>query len=345
MSNLLADDLNHILDHTVALWNDVRGERIFISGGTGFVGRWLLESFAWANQRLSLGASAVVLTRFPEKFQRIAPHLAVDPAISLHAGNITQFELPTGTFSLVIHAAADMDARTSEQGASRLFQSIVLGTERMLEFAAGRNTRRFLLASSGAVYGRQPPDLQTMSEEYLGAPDLLNPSSIYGEGKRVAELFCTIYAYQHILHPTIARGFAFFGPNMTLNGPYAIGNFLRDAQSGGPLWVKGDGSAIRSYLYSADMAIWLWTILLRGQRCYLYNVGSDQAMSIIDLARFVAGAWEATPDVRVATQANTNAPIDRYVPSTQRAFSDLGLTQTISFEEGMQRWIKFLRSQ
>ena len=85
--NPLARDLDHVLSHTEDLWAAMRGERIFLTGGTGFVGTWLTESLLWANRRLSLGLSAVLLTRDPEAFRRRSPHLADDPAVTLWPGD------------------------------------------------------------------------------------------------------------------------------------------------------------------------------------------------------------------------------------------------------------------
>ncbi len=191
--NRLAADLDHILEHTHDLWDALRGERIFITGGTGFFGCWLLESFIWANQKLDLGAQAVVLTRAPEKFLRKAPHLASNPAVQLWQGDIRDFAFPPGQFSYIIHAATEASAKLNDEAPLEMLDSITAGTRRTLDFAARQPLKGFLFTSSGAVYGKQPPDLTHIPETYNGAPDPSDPRSAYGEGKRYAELLCTIY--------------------------------------------------------------------------------------------------------------------------------------------------------
>ncbi len=339
MKRLPEDDLNHILEHTRQDWDEVRGQRLFITGGTGFFGCWLLESRLWANDRLGLNAQATVLTRNPQAFQSKAPHLADHPAVQLVQGDVRSFAFPTGTFSHVIHAATETDARFYQQHPLEAVDTIALGTRRTLEFACQCGAVKYLLTSSGAVYGRQPPDLNLIPEDYAGGPDPTDSGSSYGESKRLAELLCAVYHKERGLETKIARGFAFVGPHLPLDEHYAIGNFIRDGLAGGPIHVNGDGTPYRSYLYAADLAIWLWTILFRGTAGRAYNVGSEAAVSIRQLAELVARSFEPRREMQVAKQAVPGAAAERYVPKTERARNELGLEEWIDLPAAIQKTI------
>jgi dTDP-glucose 4,6-dehydratase len=247
VENLLAEDLDHILKHTEGLWEELRGKRIFITGGTGFFGCWLLESFAWANDKLNLNAEALVLTRNYESFLKKAPHLATNPAIKFHIGDVRDFEFPQGHFPFVIHAATEASAKLNEENPLLMWDTIIEGTRHTLEFSRHAGTKKFLLTSSGAVYGKQPPEMTRIPEEYTGAPDPTDPNSAYGEGKRAAEMLCAMYAKMYGIQTKIARGFTFVGPYLPLDIHYAIGNFISDGLQGSPIEIKGDGTTYRSY--------------------------------------------------------------------------------------------------
>jgi nucleoside-diphosphate-sugar epimerase len=159
-------DLDEIGRQTETLWDEVRGERVFLTGGTGFFGRWLIESFAAANQRFALNSQITVLTRSPETFRDQCPHLATNPAVSLLRGDVRSFRSPEGTFSFVIHGAADAgDSRTkhTKEGALSTLSTIFDGTRNTLEFAESHGTRKFLMISSGAVYGAQPSTISHLT--------------------------------------------------------------------------------------------------------------------------------------------------------------------------------------
>jgi nucleoside-diphosphate-sugar epimerase len=334
-------DLDHILNHTRGLWEEVRCEQIFITGGTGFFGHWLLESFLWINQRLKLGSRATVLTRSPQSFIKKTPHLAQDKAVSLLAGDVRTFNFPAGTFSHIIHAATESSAKLNAEDPLLMLNSIVTGTRRVLDFSLACGAKKFLLTSSGAVYGKQPADLTHIPEDYPGAPDPLDPQSAYGQGKRMAEHLCALYAQRPSVEMKIARCFAFVGPHLPLDAHFAIGNFIRDALNGGPIVVKGDGTPRRSYLYAADLAIWLWTILFNGKNCQAYNVGSDKDVSIAELADIVVRNSPGNIKVQIGKEPVPGVPPERYVPSVERAKEELGLIGYFSLNSTVLRTIQF----
>jgi nucleoside-diphosphate-sugar epimerase len=344
MPNPLAHDLDHVLAQTSGLWDELWAARVFVTGGTGFVGCWLLETLLWANRHLKLGATVVVLTRDANAFRRRAPHLAGDPSVTLHDGDVRTFAFPEGAFSHVIHAATDSSSTPDGRDRLQMFDTIVGGTRRTLEFTRRAGARRFLLTSSGAVYGRQPPDLALVPEDYAGGPDPADAGQVYGEAKRAAEMLCALCADAR-LQPTIARCFAFVGPYQPLDVHFAVGNFIGDALRGGPIRVSGDGTAYRSYLYAADLAIWLWTILLRGQSMRPYNVGSSGAVTIHELAGAVAQTVGPRPAIEVAGQSIAGKPAERYVPDVARADAELGLRPTVSLEEGIRRTVAWHMTQ
>lgn len=343
MGNLLAEDLDRVLAQTAGLWDDLRGARVLVTGGTGFVGCWMLESLLWANQRFGLGASAVVVTRNARAFSGKAPHLGSAAAVALHEGDVRAFSWTGGALSHVVHAGTDTRVPVTRDDRLRVFDTIVEGTRHTLEVAERAGAGRFLMTSTGAVYGRQPADVTHVTEDSRSGPDPASPSHAGAEAKRAAEMLCALYA-DGPLHTTVARCFAFVGPYLPLDQHLAIGNFIGAALARQPIRVTGDGTPLRSYMYAADLAAWLWTILLRGGRGRAYNVGSEEAVSIAEMARAVARAAGGGSDVVIAGEPG-GGPAERYVPATRRARSELGVRMTVDFEEALARTLDWHRAR
>ncbi len=344
-SQIVDEDLRRIFAATRDLWEELRDARIFLTGGTGFFGTWLLESFAFANRELQLGSSVVALSRDPATFQRQQPHLAAESAIQFHQGDVKTFDFPSGPFSHVIHAAATSAHETfASADIVQKFDTVTAGTRRVLDFAAARGARKFLYTSSGVVYGKQPPGMTHVPEDHCGAPETTNTATLaaWGSSKRTAEFLCACYAQKFGFEVKIARCFSFAGPGLPLDIHYAIGNFIRDGRNGGPIQILGDGTPRRSFLYTSDLIVWLWTILLRGASLRPYNVGSEKDHSISELARLVAGCFDGTIEVRIAKTPTGAAP-DCYVPGTGRAQAELALKETVGLEEAVRRMIAHLR--
>jgi dTDP-glucose 4,6-dehydratase len=256
--------------------------------------------------------------------------------MTLHVGDVKSFDFPDVECTHILHMATEAGPGMSPLAS---FQTAIAGTERVLGLAALRGARKLLLTSSGAVYGTQPPDCERLSEQYLGAPRPEDVSAGYGHGKRAVEYLCSTAAAQTDLEVKIARCFAFVGPLLPLDRNFAIGNFVRDALYRDHIDVSGDGTARRSYLYAADLAVWLWTILVSGHSGRPYNVGSEAELSISDLARLVATVVRPGISVRVAHEAAPGVPPTRYVPSTARAASELGLRERVVVDDAVRRTV------
>lgn len=341
------DDLDFVLSLTPEFWSSFGGARILVTGGTGFVGTWLMQSIQRANDTLGTRIELVVLTRDPDRARRQAPSVFDRADVSLQVGNVSTCAGPVGKLDLCIHAATDVGDPVKAGNPIEVFDSIVLGTRRMLDLAHANGASRFLLTSSGAVYGTQPADLERIPETYAGAPDALQPNAAYGNGKRAAEWLVAAYAAQASqagFAPCIARIFALIGPGLPLNGPFAAGNFLRDALAGQAIKVHGDGRPLRSYLYMADLCVWLLRILGSGAAGQAYNVGSENAVSIASLARQVAGAAGIDAAIDVQTISEDGTPTRRYVPDTRKARELLGLDEYTSLHTSLLKTMHWSRS-
>ena len=334
------NDLEHVIRHTEHLWEELRGARLFLTGGTGFFGRWLVESFLAANRSLGLGARLVVLTRDASAAVHRIPLAAGDTAVAFIQGDVRTFQVTDYAATHIIHGATAASAALNAERPLEMLDTIVDGTRLTMEYARACGAHRVLHLSSGAVYGVQPPALDHVDETYRGGPDPLDPTQAYAEGKRVAELIATLVA-RDAFELTIARGFAFVGPGLPLDAHFAIGNFIGNAINGEPIRLSGDGSPFRSYLHAADLSVWLWTILLRGQNGRAYNVGSEHAISVYDLACLVADLAPRRCEVIRSSEPDPARKAPRYVPCTRRASQELGLEVRIDLADAIARTMRW----
>ena len=339
---LFPSDLDSIAERIGHRWDALRGSRIFLTGGTGFVGRWMLESLLWADETYDLGTRVVLLSRDPESFGRRHPHLAQAPAVELVQGDVRTFPFPLGRFDRVLHLAAETNTALTDPEPEEYFEVIVEGTRRVLDLAERSGAESFLLVSSGAIYGSPVGLTQGLREDDPYGPAPTARSSAYGEAKRCAEMLASARAARVGFTATLARCFALVGPYLPLDSGFAIGNFIQAALGGREIVVQGDGTPRRTYMYAADMAQWLWAIALAGSSGRAYNVGSDEVVSIADLARLVAGLV-AGVRVRVVGDANRVGAGSVYIPDIARARTELGLELSITLRTALQRTLDWQR--
>lgn len=342
IDDLDVGDLDDAIAHAEPALACLAGASLFVTGGTGFIGRWLLSVLARANATRGLDVRITVLTRSAAGFAQRCPQLASNPAIRCIEGDVRTFEFPKGSFSHVIHAATDTSVDADRQPL-QLIDTIIDGTRRVLEFSHAACVKRVLFLSSGAVYGPQPRRIGAMSEDDTVACATTDRKAVYGQAKRLAEQIATVFHTDLALDVVIGRLFAFVGPGMPLDAHFAIGNFIRDAVAGRQIVVKSDGTPVRSYLHAGDLAAWLLRLLTDGQGGRVYNVGSDIPVALGDLAALVARTVPGAQGYAIKGTPSVNAVPAPYVPVIARARDELGLDVWTPLDEAIRRTARWVR--
>ena len=327
---LPAGDLAEIVLHLREEWAQLRGTRIFLTGGTGFFGKWLLGALALANDELELGMHIAVLSRDPARFLQQNPE--AEGRFHFQRGNVADFPLPPGRCDYLIHGATDSTAITTPAQEEERSRSIIEGTRRVIELARQGQARRLLNISSGGVYGAASGKPSGARED-----DPIVPVTEYGKAKRAAELFCAELGEAQVT----VRPFAFLGPHLPLDAHYAAGNFLRDAHRRGPIQVRGDGTALRSYLYPSDLIIWVLRLLVRGTHGRPCNIGSDEVVSTRELAQHITALHGFDSQV-VVQSALPQGPQNIYLPDLTRAKTEFGLEILVPLDDAIRRTLAWL---
>ncbi len=343
--NDIKDDLNFIFEQTKELWIPLTGKTIFLTGGTGFFGMWLHQSFIYCNEKLGLNSKLIILTRDKAAFLKKYNCSYLKTSLFFIEGDITSFVFPDEKIDYIIHAATDASVKLNRESPLKMFDTIVNGTRHVLDLAVLNRVSSFLITSSGAVYGEQPSEISYMPETYTGAPLISDALSIYAESKRMAEVLCAAYYSTKQVPVKIARCYAFIGPYLPLDSHFAIGNFINNVIHDEDIYLSGDGTPYRSYMYASDLVIWLLKILVHGKDNFPYNVGSDEALPIAEVAETVLlASSNRRLKLNISGKSNGQKP-KRYVPNINRCKKELGLVQSVSFETAIKKTISFYQQQ
>jgi len=332
-------ELRDLIRRHVSLFRPLVGASLLITGATGWFGVWMLDLLCMADDLLALQLNVTAVSRQPGRFLGRFPAFADDPRIRWVEADVRDLKI-SGEFTHFIHAAADTVLGSDSAAPRALFDTILDGTRKVVD-AAGPNCKSVLLLSSGAVYGPARPDQFRFIETAINGPDPTLARNAYAEGKRAAEMIGAISA--NCGTPVrIARCFAFVGPHMPFDRHFAIGNFIADAVSERPIRIKSDGRPQRSYLYMTDLMVALLTILQNGVIGRAYNVGSEVAVSIEQLAHVVNRAVKGRG---VIIDGVPSDPSDRYVPDTTRLRTELDFVPKVTLDEAISRSAAWYRAR
>lgn len=343
-STLVREDVESVLKGRTGLLKSLAGGHLFITGGTGFLGTWLLELLAFLNKNHGFKTRVTVYSRTPKSFIDRLPRLGQDPAFRFVEGDVCHLvEIPADV-THVIHAAALTDRNHFASNPTRVGEVNANATLRVLRAAQLLpDIQRFVLLSSGLTYGQTPLTVDRVDESYAGGLPPFDFNAIYAESKRFAEALAGAFLSETKLPVVVARPFAFVGPYQSLALPWAVTDFIRDALAGGPIKIMGDGSTVRSLMYASDFAFWILAMTAQGRLRSAYNVGSSEPIDLLSLARQITNFFNPIPEI-VTELGGAGHPSSRLVPSTDKAERELGVTSTVSLEQALQRaitWHKF----
>lgn len=337
-------DTSAVLKGRTELLKPLAGTHLVITGGTGFLGIWLLELIAALNADYQFNTRVTIYSRSSPDFVRRHPHLGSRKEFRFLEGDIRFLtELPHEA-NYIIHAAALTDRRLFASNPTAVGEVNGLGTIRLLRAASLlENLRNLLLVSSGLVYGPQLLSVERINEHYSSGFPCDSANAIYAESKRFSEAFAASFVSETKIPLVVARPFAFVGPYQSLELPWAVTDFIRDSLAGRPIKIMGDGSTVRSLMYASDFAYWTLAVLVRGQTRHAYNIGSPEPVDLLSLARMITQHFIPPPDI-LTKVGQSGHETTRLVPCIDKAHRELGVQLTVPLAEAIQKTINWHRT-
>ena len=326
-------------ERLLAAFGQISGSRLLLTGGTGFVGKWMLRTAKIAQVNSQSKIDLVIPTRRLSA-QHVQDAIAIGcPNISWVEGDFLTNSPHVGHVDMIIHAATPASAQLNAENPAEMLRINVEAMNSVLRYAG--NNQPLLFTSSGAVYGNRPQTVSHMPEGTAQQNSPTEQLNAYAQGKQIAEQLCKEAGDIGQCSPIIARLFAFGGEFLPRDTHFAIGNFIQNALNRQPIAIQGDGQARRSYLYGADMATWLWSALAHDEIKEPLHIGSERSVSILELAQTVAKVSSEVlnyiPEITVAKAIDPSEPVHQYVPANLRTRQTLQVSEWTALEESVKR--------
>lgn len=333
---IIVEDMRRILFSCRDEFSGFAGKSILITGGSGFVGSYLVESIAAFNRDCASPCTLLLPTRSMQRVKEKFPHLMNLAYIYWFEWDGRSIESDI-TVDYVVHAASPVEPDEYMPDAYSAMQEMVAVTDSVLDFCRRESVSKMLYISSGAVYGAQSQAVERMDEGYVGKIDQSDSRSCYAETKRYCEMLCRLSAVPVV----IARLFSFVGPYLDLNSSYAFSSFIRSADKGREIVLNSDGSSERTYCYASDLTISLWKLLCSGKSGEAYNIGGcESVVTVGELADNIAQAMQA---VVKRKDFSSSGDRQRYLPDTSK-MGRLFLPE-IGFHQALQRSLESIYAQ
>lgn len=343
MFNLPQNDLDNISKSLFKFKDLFENKSFLITGGTGFIGKWLIAGLMKISDDYDLNIFITILTRDKNAFIKSHNGLLDNPKLNFIERDIRNLDNPfdkENEFDFIVLGANDATYDFSLDLFS-LTDTLINGTYKLLKNTVSDKTKSILHLSSGAVYGDITKCNKGVSENKKSNFDLTNKGSMYGVTKALVESILNEFGNQNNINIINARCFAFVGPYLPLDRHFAIGNFIKNCLNKNDIVVNGDGSPVRSYMYASDMACSILGCLTIDESIYI-NIGSDKPVSIKELAEKISKISSTKMHIK---QRNLNHPekSNFYIPDIE-LLNSYNFCEFVDLDSSILRTINFYKN-
>lgn len=307
------------------------GKKGVVTGCAGFIGSHLCERL------LSEGWKVVGFDNLSTGNKGNMSGFIGNPNFHFFEGDITKAEDPAKmafkNIDCVFHHAGKKMVFSVKQPREDLLTN-AYGTLNMLKWASENNAKRFIMASTIAVYGN-PNEPQSTEESEI------KPSNPYGVSKYACEEYCRLWHRQYGLPVIIFRYASVYGPRQAVNVG-VVNTFIQKIRANEPITIYGDGSSTRPFTYVADVV--QANILAAGASGAsvlgeAFNVAMNRSASISELISTIAGKMKKEP--KIIREKERAGEMKHMAASIEKIRERLHFEPSTSIQEGISRTVDY----
>lgn len=291
MSNkeeIIKQDMERINSADFIDWSRLNGKTLLITGATGLIGSTIVNALLYANQKRGLNLTVLALVRSESRAkERFAEHNGAQ-SLKFVVGSVEDLPKINGAVDFIIHGASQTASKMMVEQPVETILTAVMGTKNLLDLSKEKNIEGMVYLSSMEMYGH-PERGHKVKEDEAGALSPLNVRNSYPISKQQCEALCCAYASEYGVPVMIARLTQTFGPGVNYNDTRVFAYFGRCVAEKKDIVLKTTGETERSYLYTADAATAILTVMLSGKSGDAYNMADETTYcSIAEMAHRVA---------------------------------------------------------
>lgn len=340
---VILSDIQEINKRANKALRKFEGKNVLIAGAAGFLPSYLVHTLAYANDNLFKTKCQIICvdnfkTGVPEKLRPWRNRRD----IKFFKKDITKSIKLQGKLDYIVHGASIASPVWYRKYPLETIDANVTGTRKLLDLAKEKKVLGFLYMSSSEIYGDPLKQFIPTKESYWGNVSSTGPRACYDESKRLAETLCMVYYRNFRVPVKIIRPFNVYGPGLRLDDGRVVPDFIKNALEKKPITIYSDGLATRSFCYIADATIAILMLLINGKPGEAYNVGNDEEVTILKLAKLVdkiskGGVKFTKNSDKLYLQDNPQ----RRVPNLSKIKQAIDWMPTITLSEGIRRTLKF----